>query len=73
MRAADREKTKVLIELSATVEEADAVINESYGFEIFGEKVAFLKGMFGVERIGHEKDKPDETTYFAMLDAVINS
>ena len=69
---ANREIIKTLIELSTDVEEADKVINENYDFKSIREKVAFLRGMFGVEVIGHEKDEPDEMTYFAMLSTVIN-
>ena len=68
----NREKIKLLIVLSPTVDEADKVINESYGFKSIREKVAFLKGMFDVEFVGHEKDAFDEMTYFAMLNTIIS-
>lgn len=69
---ANRDAVKVLIKLAPNVDEADKVINENYGFNSIGEKIAFLKGMFGVEVVGHVKDEPDEMTYFAMLSAIIN-
>ncbi len=68
---ANREVIKTLIELAPNVDEADKVINENYDFKSIREKVAFLKGMFDVQVVGHEKDEPDETTYFAMLATVI--
>ena len=69
---ANREVIKVLIELAPNVDEADKVINENYDFKSIREKVAFLKGMFDVQIVGHETDEPDETTYFAMLATVIH-
>lgn len=70
---ANREVVKALIELAPNVDEAEKVINENYDFNSICEKVAFLKGMFGVEVVGHEKEEPDEMTYFAMLGASINN
>lgn len=69
---ASREAIKTLIEIAPNVDEADKVINENYGFKSIREKVAFLKGMFDVQIVGHETDEPDETTYFAMLETVIH-
>lgn len=71
MKASRREVVKTLIELSANVNEADKVINDNYDFKSIREKVAFLKGMFDVQIVGHEKDEPDEMTYFAMLRSII--
>lgn len=68
-----REVVKLLIELSPNVQEADKVINENYNFRSIQEKVAFLKGMFDIQIVGHEKDEPDVTTYFAMLRTIINT
>lgn len=67
-----REITKLLIETSPTVEEADRVIYDIYELETVKEKIAFLKGMYGVDIIGHENQEPNETTYFAMLNSIIN-
>lgn len=68
-----REHVKLLIESAPTAEKADELIDTVYKFESVEEKVAFLKGMFGVEIIGHANDRPDEVTYLTMLTAIINS
>ena len=67
---ASREKIKALIVLSPTIEEADKIIVENYGFENTREKIAFLKGMFDIEIIEHEK--LDKMTYYAMLNTIIS-
>ena len=69
---ASRDVVKILIEMSPNVNEADKVINEYYGFESIREKVAFLKGMFDIEIVGHKNDEPDEMTYYAMLHTIIS-
>lgn len=61
-----------MIELAPSVDESDRVIDEEYGFKSIGEKVAFLRGMFDVEVVGHEKDEHDGDAYFAMLGTIIN-
>lgn len=77
MNATRRERVKILIALSRTVEEADEVINNIYGFKTAGEKIAFLKGMFDVELIskhdadGIPEEKSVEMDYWAMLNAII--
>ncbi len=74
----DREVVKTLIELAPNVDVADKVINENYGFNSIGEKLAFLQGMFNVELFHkHDadetsKEESDKMTYFAMLNAIIN-
>lgn len=76
---ANREVVKALIELAPNVDEADKVINENYGFNSIGEKLAFLQGMFDVEFFhkhdadGTSKEDSDKMTYFAMLSAIINN
>lgn len=73
-----RQKVKLLIELSANVEEADATIKEYYGFESIEEKTAFLKGMFDVQIIsahdaeGTSKEESAGMSYWAMLQTIIN-
>lgn len=67
---ANREVVKAMIELAPNVNEADKVIND---FSSISEKIAFLKGMFGLETIGHGNDNSDEMTYFAMLNTIINN
>ena len=65
-------KTRFLIELSRTVEEADEVINKRYGFSSIGEKLAFLKGIFDeIEIVGHPQDNPEDA-YRTMLLSIIN-
>lgn len=71
MEAKSREIVKVLIETSPNVDQADKVIKENFDFKSIREKVAFLKGMFDVQIVGHENDEPDEMTYFAMLQTII--
>lgn len=74
---ASREMVKTLIEISPSVEEADKVIEENYGFKTIGEKLAFLKGMFDVEVIsvhdadGTGKEESDKMTYFSMLNTIL--
>ena len=67
-----RKKIKILLETSETVEEADEVISKNFDFESVREKVAFLKGMFDIQIVGHEEKEPDEMDYFAMLASIIN-
>lgn len=72
----DRERVKLLIELSPTVEEADRVIVDA-GFTAVREKLAFLKGMFDFKLIGRydEQNATDdaimEMDYYAILSAII--
>lgn len=62
-----------------TVEEADKVIEENYGFKSICEKLAFIKGMFDVEVIsihdadGIRKEESDKMAYFSMLNAVLTT
>lgn len=73
----NREKIKVLIELAANVEEADAVIT-GQGFRSTKEKIAFLRGMFDFKLIGRNDDinldmgRIEEMDYYAILSTIIN-
>ena len=67
-----REQVKILLQTARTVEEADEVIIKNFDFESIREKVAFLKGMFDVQIIGHEEKEPDEMDYFSMLASIIS-
>lgn len=67
-----REQIKILLETSKTVAEADEVINNNFNFGSIREKIAFLKGMFDVQIIGHEEKEPDEMDYFSMLATIIS-
>ena len=74
----NREKIKILIELSRTVEEADIVITENTGLQSIKEKYAFLRGMFDFDLIGRfdgdiSEDFSIEMDYYAALNAIINS
>ena len=69
----DRKQIKILLETAPTVEEADEIINKNCAFKSIREKVAFLKGMFDIQIVGHEESEPDEMTYFAMLATVISN
>lgn len=66
-------KVKAAIELSTTTREIDELINKTYGFKTVEEKVAFIKGMFDIEFIGHIYDKSDENAYWIMLEAILAS
>lgn len=73
------EHVKLLIETAPTIENADEVINTLYNFKSVAEKIAFLKGMFGIKLVsktdgpGVSEEKSDEMTYWAMLTAICNS
>lgn len=67
-----REQVKILLQTARTVEEADEVISKNFDFESLREKVAFLKGMFDVQIMGHEEKEPDEMDYFSMLASIIS-
>ena len=72
MNKLNREHIKILIETSQTVDEADNVICQNFDFKSTGEKIAFLKGMFDVQIIGHEEKEPDEMDYFSMIATIIS-
>lgn len=69
-------KIKRLITLAPSVEEADKIISDNYGFKTVKEKIAFLKGMFEISVIDvhdHEdvtQEESDEMTYFTILQAI---
>lgn len=73
-----REITKLFIETSNTVEDANKIIENAYDFETIEEKIAFLKGMFDVELISNHdspeisKGRSAEMDYWTMLSAIIN-
>lgn len=62
--------TKVLIETAKTIEQADQVIEKYAGPMTLKEKIAFLKGMFGVEIIDQKAKDSDELIYENMLHAI---
>ena len=69
---------KALIPIAPSAEEADKLIVENFGFETIPEKIAFLKGMYGVEVFAREdghsatSEEKAEMDYWAMLSAVMN-
>lgn len=69
---------KALIPIAPSAEEADKLIVENFGFETIPEKIAFLKGMYGVEVFAREdghsttSEESIEQDYWAMLAAVMN-
>ncbi len=66
-----REAVKTLIECSTEAKQADDIIVQYYGFKTVQEKIAFLKGIFDVEVVGHEHETT-QTDYECMLNAVVN-
>lgn len=74
----NREKVKMLILLSETVEEADEIIVNA-GYINTREKIAYLNGMFDVKLMGRfnsesaNNEKSDLMDYYALLSTIINS
>lgn len=74
----NREKVKMLILLSETVEEADEIIVNA-GYSNTREKIAYLNGMFDVKLMGRfnnenvAAEKSDLMDYYALLSTIINS
>ena len=74
-----RELVKSLIIMSASVEEADRVIEYNYGFRTVGEKIAFLNGMFDVRLVskhdgdGVSEEESAKMDYYALLDTIIKN
>ncbi len=60
---------RLQIQLAPDTDEADKIITAYYHFETVREKIAFLKGMFGVSTVGNPP--LDEATYHAMLNTVL--
>ena len=65
IRATEVDKT--MIRFSETVEQADEYINEFFDLETWEEKVKFLEENFNIEAF----DKPDEMTYWAALNTIV--
>lgn len=74
----NREKVKVLIELSSTVEEADQIV-VGEGYKKVREKIAYLSGMFDFAVLGRldadeiPRQRSEEMDYYAILSSIINS
>ena len=63
---------KLMILSSQDVIAANNIIDENYDFVTFGEKIAFLKGMFGAELFGKLTPASEQITYFAMLSKLLS-
>lgn len=61
---------KVLIETATNLEQVDRIIDDYAGTMTIKEKIAFLKGMFGVEIIDQKAEDSDELIYEIMLKAI---
>lgn len=67
-----RTEVMFLILSAPNAETADEIISENYGFKSVREKIAFLKGMFGLQVTYKANDVVDESIYFTALDAIIS-
>lgn len=74
----NKEKIKMLIILSPTVEAADEIIVKE-GYTVIREKIAYLDGMFDFKLIGRSDEdsirekEAEEMDYYAILSTIINS
>jgi hypothetical protein len=70
----NRDAVKAMIELSATWEEADSVIEEFAGIQDIPQKLGYIKGMFDVSVVGRTNAGTDEAKYdyITMLSAIVN-
>lgn len=72
-----REKIRLLIQFSSSVEEADKIVEEQ-GFVSVREKLAFLRGMFDYTLVGrNDNNVSDEESvsmdYYSFLATIISS
>ncbi|MBQ9437306.1 MAG: hypothetical protein IJU50_03155 [Lachnospiraceae bacterium] len=67
----ERERIRMLIELSTSFEQADDAISKYTGLETDKERIAYLRGMFDCKIIGRQTDDP-HTDYVALLTAIVN-
>ena len=63
---------RCMVRSAPNAESANKIISDNYDFVTFGEKIAFLKGMFGTEIIGEVNNNSDEATYFDILNTIIS-
>ena len=74
-----RDIVKFLIETASNVTEADRIISENYNFVSFGEKLAFLRGMFDFEVVsehnieGTSEEDAVKMTYWTVLNCIIDN
>lgn len=67
------EEVKRLLMIATTIEEAEQIMFEHTAFETLGEKITFLKDMFGAEVNFKTDDSDEEFTYYAILKAIMTS
>ena len=65
-----REQIKALIELSATFEKADDVLNTYTNNKSYAQKIAYLQGMFDCEIISRNVES-EEADYKALIASII--
>lgn len=74
----DKEKIKMIIELSSNVEEADDVIRD-IGYTDTKSKMNFLQEMFGTTFVGRYdadnvgEDEAEEMDYYALLNVIVKN
>lgn len=68
----EREKIKVLIELSTSFEKADEILTKYTDYKSEAERIAYLQGMFDCKIIARSGGEDIHTDYVALLTAIIN-
>ena len=66
----ERERIKMLIELSSSYNDANDVIEKYVGLKNYAEKIAYIRGMFDCE-IFSRTDDNEEIDYIALLTSVV--
>ena len=66
----ERERIKMLIELSSSYNDANDVIEKYVGLKNYAEKIAYIRGMFDCE-IFSRTDDNEEVDYIALLTSVV--
>lgn len=64
---------KFMILSAQNVESVNEIIDANFDFKSLGEKIAFLKGMFGTEIVRNIGNQSDEATLFKFLNTIITS
>lgn len=65
-----RKKIKALIELSNSYEEANQIIEKHTPYKEYGNKIAYLQGMFDCEIIRSHIES-EEADYIALLTSIV--
>lgn len=66
----ERERIKMLIELSSSYNDANDVIEKYVGLKNYAEKIAYIRGMFDCE-IFSRTDDNEEIDYIALLTSIV--